>query len=308
MKRAFVVVFTFAWLFPLFCAAQEEVSFRVKFNAGAMGSSIIIQTTSSQSLKIEAGDYVLDGKSLIIHASKVVLEGNVTIRSFSIDSEAPLKAGVGPAKPQSGGVKPVGCNGESAPEGCDGSDGEPGSSGISPGNSGRRSGNVILNFDAFVSNGFTLNLIAEGQRGGQGQKGGTGQQGAQGIEGRGQGGLPKCEGPYRGGNGGVGGPSGAGGSGGEGGVGGRVLLSKVMKGMLDGQGGLAVLVGGGQAGKPGDPGEPGAGGGPGKTGSGNGSCSTNPPGPGLNGLSGSRAPVFETTLGAPGKSGAISLF
>lgn len=244
-------------LLPHFCSAAD-IAFAERFQKSAGESRVIIQAAPTDVLVIEGGIYYLDGRSLVIAAENVRLNGEAKIISFKDEDQPPVipdSAGTGPAGDRGADEQ---CGGR----GCDGENGKPGITGAE-GTPGKKPGRIEVDVKKLTGVG-TLEIIGNGQTGGKGQKGGQG--GTGGRAGRGNDrscggalGLDTRRGPGDAGSAGRGGPRGQGGKGGKGGQGAEIFLlvdvsDKLQSGMLK------VSAPGGIGGQGGDPGEPGEGG------------------------------------------------
>ncbi len=273
----------------------EQIKLSDIFGSSILGNQVVIQLGKSSTLVIddEKSPYYLEGKDIIIRASRIRIMGHPIIQAFSPDNVAKATEGV-PTTPSQ------------APPLTHGTKGEIGKKG----ETGKKAGVSLFDFsEIVVSDGADLNIVMRGQIGGKGQKGGQGGQGGIGAEGLAASvDNPRCTSrcPETGGKGATGGPRGAGGQGGDGGQGGTVYLSENAKKAASGNpAAIRVVVQGGPGGATGEPGEPGIGGPGGPRGQGGNCICNNPPGPGPIGDAG--GPASEVTPPSSiGKDGAIA--
>lgn len=216
-----------------------------------------------QSVTINAGDYVLDGRSLRLKARRLVLDGVVSIRSFATDMLPPPAQQGGPGNPGKQG----GGDGQNGAIGLQGDAGTPGGDG----KLGRTSGTYMLELDELALAGSAkFQVTAGGEPGGPGGRGGVGGPGGPGGAGRNRGGNAWCSGavsPGNGGHGGKGGVGGPGGRGGHGGDGGQITYAASLADYLVDQR-LVLTAPGGLGGPGGEGGLGGAGGAGGAAGGG----------------------------------------
>jgi hypothetical protein len=235
-----------------------DIAFADRFQKSNAESRIIIQAAPADVLVIESGIYYLDGRSLVIAAETVRLNGDAKIISYKDEDYPPVI----PGTPGNVDGRAKAADEQCGGRGCNGDTGFPGNPGLI-GTGGKKPGRIELDVKAFEGNG-TLEVIGNGQTGGEGQKGGQGGTGGQAGRGNDRScggflGLDTRRGPGDAGDAGPGGARGQGGKGGPGGPGAEIfLLSRVSDKLQAGM--LKISAPGGIGGKGGAPGEPGVGG------------------------------------------------
>jgi hypothetical protein len=214
-----------------------------------VGDMTIVQTNpETEILVFNGGELALEGGSLIVIARHARIDGDTTIRSFTLPGRLPK-----PGEPSQAARGADGIN-----EGDNGGNGAPGGSGVA-GDDGAAAGKVVLRIGEVVAKGRLI-VDLTGQDGGKGQNGGQGGDGGNGRNGRAR--VCGGEEPQDGGDGGWGGIGGQGGPGGRGGNGGIVVYSEAMAPLIASKHFVVRTSAGagGAGGNPGLAGNPGTGG------------------------------------------------
>jgi hypothetical protein len=259
---------------------------------------VYIQLPPGQSLVFSESEnekYYLHGRALIISASRISVDGNVVVHSFSADDHGQDHTN---DVSKGGNTGPGGLNNQGNGNGTDGQSGLPGEPGAAGGD-GPQAQPVQLRVQDFVGTGeWTFTIDDSGGKGGHGGKGGIGGTGGRG--GQGKDGDSSHDGADAG-NGGPGGPGGHGGTGGPGGAAGLIQYSKSLCSLIA-SGRLKVIANAGDGGDPGEGNLGGPGGSPGDAGSGSGNRHS-----GKGGEFGADRSKEKSTSGDKGKSGTSVL-
>src|SRR6266404_7244079 len=82
--------------------SRADISFKERFTKNGDNQEIVVQAPDNAVLVMEGGEYILNGRRLVISARTARFEGEVVIRSFEPSKPADAQGGVaatGPAGP-----------------------------------------------------------------------------------------------------------------------------------------------------------------------------------------------------------------